>query len=655
MSAQSAPKAPNLANLLLIREMGAERPGLCVRGMEQGSLNRQLESWREGDFLHHCSAEYASFQPAPRSTIALCYNCDGSLLASTHGDHTVKITSCHSGTLSRVLTGHRRTPWVVRFHPRNATLLASGSLDHEVRLWDATTGQCLAKHMFGKPIASLAFHVSAPILAIACGHKLYMWEYTVPGSPPVIVLRTRRSMRAVHFHPFGLPVVLTAEVQDPSPTSHLPENLTEDKAFVARNWGLVSRLRGAAARHVSGDSAGDAAPPQTSVQSTSAVHDAAYASHPLPTSMVPIGREVPFPALVPAPPTAPGSPAAAGDGFAAQLAAAYNASVWNIISEEQPPRVRLRMWRFDSSKPGVELDERCGLRLEVLDAVLCSEMGVHFSPCGKFLAATMACRGPFPEPAAVAVGRASGVEEMDWSPPIDGGAGLQGIQDHEREPSPPPHRPPPAPTLAPRHTAPQRVVFEVRVMSMDGSSLGEVVRARRVRAAHCLTSVQFSPTGDHILLAYGKKHSSLLRSLVMDGGTLMPMHTILEVVALKDMGLVRVLPSVEDEINAACFHPFPGGGLAYGTKEGRLRVVSSNRVHDEEPGIDEGIGEELRDLPEMVLLEQGWMLLQQQWERDSEVRDRLRREQRVAATREERAVAAAAAGALGMAPTQQTH
>lgn len=520
-------------------------------------------------------------------------------------------------------------------------------------MWDATTGQCLAKHMFGKPIASLAFHVSAPILAIACGHKLYMWEYTVSGSPPVIVLRTRRSMRAVHFHPYGLPVVLTAEVQDPSPTSHLPENLTEDKAFVARDWGLGSRLR---ARHVIGNATVGA--PQSSGQSPS-MSDAAYAAHPLPTSMVHIGREVPFPALVPAPPTAPGSPAAAGDGFAAQLAAAYNASVWNIISEEQPPRVRLRIWRFDPSKPGAELDERCGLRLEVLDAVLCSEMGVHFSPCGKYLAATMACRGPFPEPAAVAVGRASsGTEEMDWSPPIDAAAATAptaaGI--NQGEPSTPPHRPPPAPPLAPRHNAPQRVVFEVRVMSMDGSSLGEVVRARRVRAAHCLTSVQFSPTGDHILLAYGKKHSSLLRSLVMDGGSLMPLHTILEVVALKDMGLVRVLPSVEDEINAACFHPFPGGGLAYGTKEGRLRVVSSNRVHDEEPGIDEG-GDELRDLPEMVLLEQGWMLLQQQWERDSEVRDRLRREQRMAATREERAVAAAAAaaGALGMAASQQPH
>lgn len=43
------------------------------------------------------------------------------------------------------------------------------------------------------------------------------------------------------------------------------------------------------------------------------------------------------------------------------------------------------------------------------------------------------------------------------------------------------------------------------------------------------------------------------------------------------MELVRVLPSAEDEINAACFHPRAGGGIAYGTKEGRLRVISLDR------------------------------------------------------------------------------
>lgn len=45
--------------------------------------------------------------------------------------------------------------------------------------------------------------------------------------------------------------------------------------------------------------------------------------------------------------------------------------------------------------------------LTIADAVLCSEMGVHFSPCGRYLAACVACRvqtPPAPPPAAACGG-----------------------------------------------------------------------------------------------------------------------------------------------------------------------------------------------------------------------------------------------------------
>ena len=56
-------------------------------------------------------------------------------------------------------------------------MLASGSLDHEVRLWNARTSECVLRFDFGKPIASLAFHPEGDILAVASGHKLYTWRY----------------------------------------------------------------------------------------------------------------------------------------------------------------------------------------------------------------------------------------------------------------------------------------------------------------------------------------------------------------------------------------------------------------------------------------------------------------------------------------------
>ena len=44
-----------------------------------------------------------------------------------------------------------------------------------------------------------------------------------------------------------------------------------------------------------------------------------------------------------------------------------------------------------------------------------------------------------------------------------------------------------------------------------------------------IVTMQFSPTSEHLLLAYGRRHSSLLKSIVIDGETTVPVYTILEV------------------------------------------------------------------------------------------------------------------------------
>jgi hypothetical protein len=43
--------------------------------------------------------------------------------------------------------------------------------------------------------------------------QLYIWDYSKSGENPRMILRTRRSLRAVHFHPHGAPYLLTAEVK----------------------------------------------------------------------------------------------------------------------------------------------------------------------------------------------------------------------------------------------------------------------------------------------------------------------------------------------------------------------------------------------------------------------------------------------------------
>jgi activator-of-BECN1-regulated-autophagy protein 1 len=99
-------------------------------------------------------------------------------MASTHGDHTIKITDCSSGVLLQTLEGHPRTPWTVKFHPTNPHVVASGCLGHQVRIWNWQTKQCLQMIRLEFAIISLSFHPTGHVLAIANGTRLHFLSLT---------------------------------------------------------------------------------------------------------------------------------------------------------------------------------------------------------------------------------------------------------------------------------------------------------------------------------------------------------------------------------------------------------------------------------------------------------------------------------------------
>ncbi len=140
------------------------------------------------------------------STISIAFSPDGRTFASTHGDHTVKITCCHTGRLIRVLEGHPRTPWTVKYHPIKNNIVASGCLGFQVRVWNwnmkkRTRPGTVNNHNTYHPteddpysyhdgegvllnmirlqyaIISLSFHTSGWILAVASGQTLHLWDY----------------------------------------------------------------------------------------------------------------------------------------------------------------------------------------------------------------------------------------------------------------------------------------------------------------------------------------------------------------------------------------------------------------------------------------------------------------------------------------------
>jgi len=58
-----------------------------------------------------------------------------------------------------------------------------------------------------------------------------------------------------------------------------------------------------------------------------------------------------------------------------------------------------------------------------------------------------------------------------------------------------------------------------------------------------------------------------------------------------DLQLVRSLPSLDDEVNVAAFHPVPGAGIVYGTKEGKLRSLKYDRRPPRRLAVPISIGE----------------------------------------------------------------
>jgi hypothetical protein len=143
------------------------------------------------------------------------------------------------------------------------------------------------------------------------------------------------------------------------------------------------------------------------------------------------------------------------------------------------------------------------------------------------------------------------------------------------------------------------------------AALGRLLRARPIRAGHCLTTVQYSPTGAHIMIAYGRRHISLCSLSAAGGGgggngagggafngslsdffgpnppEVVPVHSVMEFYRADDLSITRVLPSLSDEVNAATWRGGGGAGagvwggggaaappaVAYGTKEGRVRLI----------------------------------------------------------------------------------
>ncbi|HEY9828142.1 MAG TPA: NB-ARC domain-containing protein [Stenomitos sp.] len=92
---------------------------------------------------------------------ALAFSPDGRTLASSSADSTLRLWDLETGTSRELLQGRTNRVRALAFSP-DGTVLATGGIDCTVEIWDVATGECLRSLMGHlQPVISVAFAPSA--------------------------------------------------------------------------------------------------------------------------------------------------------------------------------------------------------------------------------------------------------------------------------------------------------------------------------------------------------------------------------------------------------------------------------------------------------------------------------------------------------------
>ena len=142
---------------------------------------------------------------------SVSFSPDGKTIASGSADHTLRLWDASTRKLIRTLTGHTESVKSVSFSPDGKTI-ASGSADHTLRLWDASTGK-LIRTIKGHTDWVYSVSFSPDGKTIASGSRddtIRLWEVstgklirTIKGHTNTFHIVSSSTVNSVSFSPDG--------------------------------------------------------------------------------------------------------------------------------------------------------------------------------------------------------------------------------------------------------------------------------------------------------------------------------------------------------------------------------------------------------------------------------------------------------------------